>query len=88
MNYQSFQVKSSTTLYPTEEIDIQIPPSMQCNTVNVTMRRDFAISQTVFNNPHKGYVTITNNSNQIQVLPKHAHIADVRTCIPIDSLEI
>ena len=88
LNYQSFQVKCHTTLYPEEEIDIPIPPSMQCKKVNVTMRRDFAISEPVFDNPHKGYVRIKNNSKFVKVLPKHSQIADVRTCIPVDSLEM
>ena len=87
-DYQAFRIKTSTTLYPGQQLDIPVPPSMQCNAVNVTMRRDFQISKPKIENAQKTYVKIKNNSNQIIFLPKHSHVADLRTCHPVDANDL
>ena len=38
----------------------------------------------VISNAKKTYVKIKNESNQIVCLPKHAHLADIRCCTPLD----
>ena len=40
-SYQSYTVKHDTVIYPQENMCIQIPPSMQCNAVNVTLEKNF-----------------------------------------------
>ena len=84
-HYQAHQLKNRTTLYPGQEIDIPIPPSMQCNAVNITMRRDFSISDPVITNAKKNYVKMKNETDKIVMIPKHSHFADLRTCHVIDS---
>ena len=58
--YQAYSVKKPTILYPGENLSIPIPPSMQCNAVNVTMRREFAMCEPVIDNANKTYVNIQN----------------------------
>ena len=63
--YQAHQVKNRTTLYPGQELDIPVPPSMQCRAINVTMRRDFAISDPIVTNAKRNYVKVKNKTDKI-----------------------
>ena len=83
--YQAHQVKNRTTLYPGQELDIPVPPSMQCRAINVTMRRDFAISDPIVTNAKRNYVKVKNKTDKIITIPKHSHIADLRSCHLIDA---
>ena len=88
IHYQAFKVKANTTLLPNQELIIPIPPSMQCNKVSVTFRRDFPISNPVLQSSKKGYVKVINNSAEAITIPKHSHVADIRTCVPISPSDI
>ena len=87
-HYKAYQVKTNTTLYPNQHLKIPVPPSMQCSNVNVTLRRDFVVSDPVLDNAKKGYISIRNNGNNIVNIPKHSHIADIRTCHQINTSDI
>ena len=84
-NYKACQVKSQTTLYPGDQINIPIPPSMQCNKINVTLRRDFSFAEPVLCNAKKQQLSIQNKTNNIVSVPKLSHLADLRTCYPVDA---
>ena len=81
--YQAHCVKHPTVIYPNEDLGIPIPPSMQCNAVSITMRRDFAMSEPKFDNALKTYVKIRNITDRPIFLPKLSHVADIRICKPI-----
>ena len=80
LNYQAFVVKHNTTLYPGEEIKIPIQPSMQCDAISITPRKNYQMCNPQIENAKKGYVKLMNNSEKIVIMPKHSHIADLRTC--------
>ena len=88
LHYQSYRVKTPTTLYPGQELKILIPPSMQCKKINVTFRRDCLIAKPVLRNTKKGHVSIKNASNKIVTIPKNMHVADLRMCTPVAVNEI
>ena len=45
MEYQPFSVKQNIVLYPGETLHIPVPPSMQCNAVSATLRRDYTFNR-------------------------------------------
>ena len=79
LNHHPYSVKRTTIIYPQEIFHIPIPPSMQCNAINVTMRRGFSLDP-VIQNGKKTFVQLQNTSQELMFMPKHAHIADLLTC--------
>ena len=75
--HQAHSVKQSTVLYPQEEPNIPVPPSMQCNSVNITMRRGFDVNVPTIDNAKKTYVKIKNESERLLFMPKNSHVADI-----------
>ena len=86
-HYQAQQMKNRTTLYPGQQIEIPVPPSMQCNAVSVTMRRGFEISDPFITNAKKNYISVKNKTDKIVTIPKHSHFADLLTCHVIDATQ-
>ena len=58
--YQAYTVMNDTVIYPQENLLVQVPPSMQCNAVNITLRKEFSFSNPRIENAKKGYVHIKN----------------------------
>ena len=85
LNYQAFAVRKNIILYPGDEMHIPIQPSMQCDAVNVTPRKQFNLCQPFIANAKKGYANIKNSSENIVMIPKHSHVADLRTCTRVET---
>ena len=53
---------------------------MQCNAVQVSLRKEFQFCNPIIQNAKRQYVQLRNNSENIVFIPKHSHLADLRIC--------
>ena len=66
--HQAYSTNKITVVYPGEALRIPVVAAMQCNAVNVSLRREFSFAMPTIQNAKKGYVEIENKSDNIIVV--------------------